>query len=270
MDISNPSGVGYSKAGASHYSLNMKKLKETLFSAWSWAVLGVCVIVWVPAVALVRALTAFTDPSRYRAGFLFRKLAVVHQRLNPLWKFRVSGEMPTNPRNPYIVVSNHESFVDILLISHLPWEMKWLSKKEMFKIPLVGWLMTMAGDIPLERGESSSASKAMQQCKTWLDRRVSVMIFPEGTRSKDGDLLPFKDGAFRLAIETGTPILPLAVTGTRTALKKHDWRQGTSKATVKVLEAVNTSGLGLEDTESLKAQIRTSIQDALVEMRNGD
>ena len=79
---------------------------------------------------------------------------MVHQRLNPLWHFRVSGTLPDDPRRPYIVVSNHESFVDILLISHLPWEMKWLSKIEMFKIPVVGWLMRLAGDVPSRRGDA--------------------------------------------------------------------------------------------------------------------
>ena len=86
-------------------------------------------------------------------GYLFRKLTVVHQWLNPLWRFRTSGVKITDPRRPYIVVANHQSFVDMLLISHLPWEMKWLSKEDFFKYPLVGWLMRMAGDIKLIRGK---------------------------------------------------------------------------------------------------------------------
>ena len=83
-------------------------------------------------------LVTWRDPGRYQAGRMFRQIAVVHQKLNPLWKFRVTGDVPTDPRRPYVVVANHESFVDILLISHLPIEMKWMSKSEFFKIPLVG------------------------------------------------------------------------------------------------------------------------------------
>ena len=101
-------------------------------------------------------MTAPFDPGRYAAGWLFRRLTVVHQTLNPLWRFHTHGTLPPDPRRPYVVVANHESFVDILLISHLPWEMKWLSKSEFFKIPFVGWLMRLAGDIPLVRDDSKS------------------------------------------------------------------------------------------------------------------
>ncbi|MGD9703070.1 MAG: lysophospholipid acyltransferase family protein [Acidimicrobiia bacterium] len=239
----------------------------TVASLWSWLVLGVVIIVWLPLMAIVRVVTAPFDKGRYWTGYLFRKLTVVHQRLNPLWHFSVSGELPDDPRRPYIVVSNHESFVDILLISHLPWEMKWLSKAEMFKIPLVGWMMRLAGDVPLRRGESTSAATAMAACKERLDQRVSVMIFPEGTRSHSGELQPFKDGAFRLAIETGTTILPLAVHGTRSALRKHDWRLGRSRAEVRVLEPVDVTGLGMDDIAALRERVRSRIDDELVEMR---
>ena len=252
---------------AAHEGTRRGGLVITFASIWSWMVLGVTVLVWCPMVAIVRLVTAPFDPGRYWAGFLFRKLAVVHQRLNPLWHFSVSGALPKDPRRPYIVVSNHESFVDILLISHLPWEMKWLSKVEMFKIPLVGWMMRLAGDVPLRRGESSSAVTAMAACRDRLERRVSVMIFPEGTRSASGELAAFKDGAFRLAIETGTTILPVAVHGTRTALRKHDWRLGRSRAEARVLEPVDVSGLDASDVATLRERVRDRIAVELISMR---
>jgi 1-acyl-sn-glycerol-3-phosphate acyltransferase len=164
------------------------------------------------------------------------------------------------------VVSNHESFVDILLISHLPWEMKWLSKKELFKIPVAGWLMRMARDVEVDRADRASGSKALEECRKRLDDHVSVMIFPEGTRSTSGDLLPFKDGAFRLAIEAGVPILPLAVHGAATALPKHDWRFGRSTAEVRVLEPISTQGMTLDDVDRLKSQVRARIVAELVAM----
>ena len=105
----------------------MQKLSLTLWSVWSWFVFGMCILLWLPLMGIVWLVTAPFDPPRYWTGYLFRRLTVVHEKLNPLWTFRVAGTMPTDPRNPYVMVSNHESFVDILLISHLPWEMKWLS-----------------------------------------------------------------------------------------------------------------------------------------------
>jgi 1-acyl-sn-glycerol-3-phosphate acyltransferase len=237
----------------------MSRLWQSLVSLWAWLVLIACILVWFPLMALIRLVTAPFDQGRYAVGYFFRRIGPVMASLNPLWHFGYTGAMPPDPRRPFVVVSNHESFADILLISHLPWEMKWLSKAELFRIPVMGWMMQLAGDIPVKRGFGPSAVEAMAQCREILKRRVSVMIFPEGTRSTTADLLPFKDGAFRLAIDAGVPVLPLVVRGTGTALPKHDWRFGRSTAVVKVLEPVETEGLTAEDVPTLKAKVREMI-----------
>jgi len=237
----------------------MSPLWQSVVSVWTWLVLVLCIVIWLPLMLIVWLVTAPFDRGRYAVGYLFRQIARVTATLNPLWHFRTGGTMPADPRRPYVVVSNHESFVDILLISHLPWEMKWLSKAELFRIPVMGWLMYIAGDIPVKRGFGPSAVEAMARGREILARKVSVMIFPEGTRSLTPELLPFKDGAFRLAIDAGVPILPLAVHGTASALRKHDWRFGRSKAAVRVLEPVETAGLTPEDIPALKARVRELI-----------
>lgn len=239
----------------------MAQLWQTLMSIWAWLVLGTALVLWLP-VMLVLRLATLSDPGRYAVGYAFRRIGPVMATLNPLWRFRTSGTPPADPRRPYVVVSNHESFADILLISHLPWEMKWLSKAELFRIPVLGWMMRLAGDVPVRRGEGRSAVEALQRCRGVLKNRVSVMIFPEGTRSTTEDMLPFKDGAFRLAIEAGVPILPLAVSGTGTALRKHDWRFGRSAAEVRVLEPVETAGLTVRDVPALRDRVRQQILDA--------
>ncbi len=243
------------------------KAVRTILSIWAWFVLGITLIVIVPMVAILRLLTAPFDKGAYHAGLLFRKVAVIHQKLNPLWKFEVSGEVPTDGRLPYVVVANHESFVDILLISHLPFEMKWMSKSEFFKIPFVGWAMWLARDIRLERGDKKSGAKALIECRDRLEQKVSVMVFPEGTRSMSGELGEFKDGAFKIAIQAGAPILPLAVLGSRTALIKHDWRFGHSHAEVRVLDPIPTDGLTKADVADLRDRTRAAIADALDSMR---
>ncbi|HEX6407623.1 MAG TPA: lysophospholipid acyltransferase family protein [Gemmatimonadales bacterium] len=237
----------------------MSRLWQSILSLWAWLVLVLCILIWFPVMVVLLLVTGPFDRGRYIVGYVFRRIGPAMATLNPLWRFRYSGTMPQNPRQPYVVVSNHESFADILLISHLPWEMKWLSKAELFRIPIMGWMMWLAGDIPVKRGFGPSAVEAMERCRKALRQRVSVMIFPEGTRSKTAELLPFKDGAFRLAIEAGVPILPLALSGTGTALPKHGWRFGRSAAHLRVLEPVNTAGLTLADVPALKAQIRDLI-----------
>ncbi len=240
---------------------------RTLASLWTWFVLGTMVFFWVPLLAITVGVTWPFDRDRYIAGRLFRQIGVVTAKANPLWKFRWSGTRPADPRRPYVVVSNHESFTDILLLSHLPWEMKWLSKAEIMRIPFLGWCMRLAGDIPIWRGKVDSARDAMARSLEVLKRRVSVLIFPEGTRSTSGEMLPFKDGAFRLAITAGVPVLPLVVTGTKNALAKHDWRMNPADATVTVLEPIETTGLTLDDVGALKERVRAVIAQARERLR---
>jgi 1-acyl-sn-glycerol-3-phosphate acyltransferase len=126
----------------------------------------------------------------------------------------------------------------------------------------MGWMMRMAGDIPLTRGSRDSTMAAIAACRDRLAKRVTVMIFPEGTRSKGAELLPFRDGAFRLAIETGMPILPIAVAGTRYAMAKGSFRFQRARAMCRVLEPVETVGLTLDDIPALRERVRGLIDEA--------
>ena len=235
---------------------------EAVLSAWAWVCSVLVVIFGFFYVALVFAVTAPFDRGRYAAGRAFRQLAVLQTTLNPLWHFHMSGEPIADPRRPYVAVSNHESYADIFLISHLPWEMKWLSKETIFRIPVMGWMMRMAGDIPLRRGNRDSTLAALAACRDRLSKQVSVMIFPEGTRSRNGELLPFKDGAFRLALETGTPVLPIVVAGTRHAMAKGSFRFQHARAAVRVLDPIETSGMTLDALPELRERVRSAIDAA--------
>ena len=118
-----------------------------LVNAWVWTITVLTVLLGFWYVALVFVCTAPFDSGRYAAGRAFRNLGVFVTWLNPYWRFETSGVRIRDPRPPYVAVSNHESYADIFLFCHLPWEMKWLSKTTIFKIPVMGWMMRMAGDI---------------------------------------------------------------------------------------------------------------------------
>ncbi|HEX2205751.1 MAG TPA: lysophospholipid acyltransferase family protein [Longimicrobium sp.] len=237
-------------------------MARTLLSLWVWVSGFILAILWVPLLALVYVLTAPGDPGRYTVGRWFRRAAVAVTKLNPLWRFRTEGVRIADPRRPYVAVANHESFADIFLISHLPWEMKWLSKEAIFKIPFMGWMMRMAGDIQVRRSEARSRAQALEDCRDRLMKKVSVMIMPEGTRSASGELGEFKDGAFRLAVETGSPILPIAVVGTRHAIAKGSWKVGRANAVARVLPPIETVGLTLADVPALRERARAMIGEA--------
>jgi 1-acyl-sn-glycerol-3-phosphate acyltransferase len=230
---------------------------NALLSMYAWLETGLVALTGF-CIQAPLVITWPFDRRKVVTGRAFRLIGVTAARLNPFWKFGVYGT-PTPPGPRTVVVSNHESNADPFLISFLPWEMKWLGKASLFKIPFVGWSMWLAGDIPVRRGEKDSAQEAMATCARWLDKGMPVMIFPEGTRSKTEDLLPFKDGAFRLAIETGADVLPMAVSGTRRALPKHSWRFATSRALVTVGTPISTKGMTLADVERLKQMAREQI-----------
>jgi 1-acyl-sn-glycerol-3-phosphate acyltransferase len=240
---------------------------DRLVSAVIWTMTALIVVLGLFYVSAVWLVTAAFDQGRYRAGRAFRHLAVAQVKLNPLWHFETDGRAPDNPRNPYVAVSNHESYADIFLISHFPWEMKWLSKYEVFKIPVMGWMMRMANDIPLVRGKRESVLSALAGCRDRLSKRVSVLIFPEGTRSPTDEMLPFKDGAFRLAVETGVPILPIAVAGTRHCMAKSSFKFRRARAKARVLPPISTEGLTSSDVPELRERVRAVIDKARRELQ---
>lgn len=213
------------------------------------------------------ALFAPRDPGRRLRGRWIRRFGRAINTFNPLWHFRVEGAKPADiDSKPFVVVSNHQSSADPFLLSLLPWDMRWVAKIELFKKPLVGWLIHLGGDIPLHRGERASVEAMFAQCRATLAAGVSVMFFPEGTRSPDGHLQAFKDGAFQLAIETGTPVLPVVVQGTRACRPKGSLWFGEASAVVRVLAPVPTTGLTLADVPQLKARVREQIAVALAEL----
>ncbi len=225
------------------------------------------IALWVPLLGLIRLFDR--DPVRYRTGRWFRRLGVSMTYVNPAWDITIERQdSVADPRLPYVVVSNHLSNADIPLISRLPWEMKWVGKKSLFDMPVVGWLMTWAGDIPVDRRDATSRANVLKRATWYLKRKCSVMFFPEGTRSRDGVLLRFADGPFRLAIENGVPILPLAVDGTKDALPKSDWKFGVADAIrLRVLNPIPTDGLTAADAPELRERVRRIVAGQLAEWR---
>lgn len=146
--------------------------------------------------------------------------AMLYFWISPGWKIRYAGKENYTRGKTYIIVSNHQSMLDIVLMYKLPLVFRWVSKREVLKMPFVGWLLALHGDVLIKRGSASSAKAMMKDCKTWLDKKVSIAIFPEGTRSKDGQVHDFKEGAFLMAKMNKVAILPVVLNGTYGATKK--------------------------------------------------
>jgi 1-acyl-sn-glycerol-3-phosphate acyltransferase len=253
-----------------HGSFKKNPLVYIPLTIWAWIIIVSAVVLTFPLQLLVFLITYPFDKKRYISGRLFRQVIVFANRFNPLWDFKVhkleqTFKRPPNPKT--IVVCNHSSLCDPILCSLLPWEMKFLTKSSVFNIPVFGWEQRFAGDIGIVRTARDSIKDAMAKCKRWLDVGCPIIFFPEGTRSADDELLPFKDGAFRLAIENQADILPCALAGTAPALRKGSFLMGFSRGFITVGKPISTKDMKLEDVEKLREMTRAQIIELLKEIR---
>ena len=223
---------------------------------------------WLPLLSVIRLFDR--DPLRLRTGRWFRRLGRALAKVNP-WRIHVSGSERIEAGQAYVIVSNHQSLGDIPLVSHLLVDAKWFGKAELFRIPVIGWMMHMAQDIPVVRGDRRKAAQALLRAAAYLRQGCSVVFFPEGTRSPDGEVLPFNDGPFQLAIREGVKVLPLVLDGSGAALPRDTWLfGGMADIYLRVLEAVPVEGRSVKQTGALRDAVRQAIVDELRRLRGAD
>jgi 1-acyl-sn-glycerol-3-phosphate acyltransferase len=225
-----------------------------IFSLAFWAFIVVTSALLFPVALLVWLVTAPFDRC-LRVQHLFTCFwASLYTWTNPLWRVTVEGRERIRPGATYVMVANHQSFLDILVLFRLFRHFKWVSKAEMFRIPAIGWNMTLNRYVKLTRGSADSIARMMAACEQHLASGSSVMIFPEGTRSPDGRLRTFKHGAFTLAQAARVPILPIVVDGTADALPKHGFvLRGKHAISVRVLDEIPVDRICDRPVETLIA-----------------
>jgi 1-acyl-sn-glycerol-3-phosphate acyltransferase len=237
-----------------------------LFGVYTYLEFFLLAVLFAPLLALI-AWIHRADPVCRIRGRWMRRFGRWTSRLTPLWRFSVEGKPPADiGRSAYVVVSNHQSTADPFLLSWLPWDMRWVAKVELFRLPLIGWLLRSGGDIPLRRGDGISVARMFKACGDTLRRGMPVMIFPEGTRSTSDTVQPFKDGAFELAIRHQVPVLPVALSGTRNCRPKGSLWFGDADAVARVLEPIPTAGMEMHDLAQLRDLARSRIADAAAEL----
>jgi 1-acyl-sn-glycerol-3-phosphate acyltransferase len=231
----------------------VNKLVEYL----GWASAAAILLVGLPIQLVLWLVTRPFDRNVVVPGKFLRFIGVLLGHTYRPWKFRVEGSWPAEG-GPFVVVANHQSLLDIVLLSRVPQEMKWVGKEELFKIPWIGLMLRLTGDIAVRRGDPESGGEAVAKAKAYLQRGMSVMIFPEGTRSRDARLLPFKKGAFRLAIDAGVAVLPVVVSGTAAGFQKGGTAVGPCDAVARLLPPVPTRGMTQADAGTLRDQVRAA------------
>jgi 1-acyl-sn-glycerol-3-phosphate acyltransferase len=188
--------------------------------------------------------------------------ASLYTWLNPVWPLRVAGREHVDPGATYVMVSNHLSLLDILVLFRLFRHFKWVSKIENFRVPFIGWNMSLNGYVKLKRGDKASVKEMMAQCDRLLAQGSSIMMFPEGTRSPTGRMRAFKPGAFELALRNRLPILPIAIQGTADALPKRGFvLQGRHPLTLTVLPPIPYETFAGADAFDLADRVRTILAE---------
>ena len=192
-------------------------------------------------------------------------------RWSSIWGIVVTGQEHLQKGKHYILVANHQSLLDILAVcAALPINFKFLAKRELFHIPFMGWSMAAAGYIPVDRASHKSGGEAMQRITRVLNRGVSVLLFPEGTRSPDGKIHAFKMGAFKLARDNKIEILPVVVDGTGQALPKKSWLvRKKSTFIVSIGKPVSFEDFADSSMEEAKEKIRHEMIGRLEHIRHG-
>ena len=173
----------------------------------------------------------------------------------------VTGLANIKPDKSYVYMANHQSNFDIpVLLGYLPVQFRWLAKAELFKIPVFGRAMLGAGYVEIDRFNRKSAFESIEKAAQRMKDGVSVMIFPEGTRSKDGSVQPFKKGGFVMAIKSGVPIIPVILRGTWPIMAKSSLRINPDDVEMEIGEPIDTSGYSMETKEELMDRVRAVIR----------
>jgi len=182
----------------------------------------------------------------------------------------VTGIERIDADRSYIFMANHQSNFDIpVLLGYLPVQFRWLAKAELFRVPIFGRAMRGAGYISIDRSDRAAAFASLQQAAEKIRQGVSILIFPEGTRSLDGSLKAFKKGGFVMAIGAGVPIVPVAVRGTYDIMPKHGLLIRPRPVAVDIGEPVATQGLALDSKEALMDGVRSAIRLGLAAPEEG-
>jgi len=253
MPLDNPGSVNY-------YIIIMRR---KLISLIIWTVCGALTILLYFVMLFFTVVLYPFDKKRKVAHAQCFWWADAVTALNPYWHIKISGLENIDRDKTYVIVANHQSLADIVIIYKTRMQFKWVAKESLFKVPFVGWSLSLAKHIKLTRGKFSSIKTIYRQAAVWLRSGMSVLFFPEGTRSTTNEIGDFQNGAFKLAIKEGVPVLPISISGTGNAIPRGTWVFETSApGSLTVLKPIDTSGYKPADFAALRDLVRSRLEAA--------
>ncbi len=225
-------------------------------------------VILFPLTFLIWLLVLPFDKNRVIVHRLLVNQSFILTRIMPVWGIKTKGREKAIRGTTYVLISNHQSILDILFINSLRYNYKWISKIENVKVPFLGWYLKMAGYITVDRGNEESKVEMLENSLASLKSGTSIMLFPEGTRSADSEIGFYKRGAFQLAIQAGVPILPIVIDGTGGILPKHGLIFGSGHhIKVRVFDPVFPESFGTTNPDELALRFSNMMKEWLTEIR---
>jgi 1-acyl-sn-glycerol-3-phosphate acyltransferase len=244
----------------------MKLLPQKICSVYAWFSMVIASIILTPVFLLVWVSTFWWDHRRVACHFFGAFWAWVFQAIVPYWKMELKGLELIPWNRPVIMVSNHRSQVDILSLSKIRRPFKWTSKSENFRMPFVGMVLTLTRSIPVNRESLRSGSMFIARALAEMKMGSSILLFPEGTRSKTENMRIFKEGAFLLAKKTGSPVIPIVHTGSENAYPGSTWIMGPARIRIQVLEEIPAETVNKLGVKELMTLTRERMEKGLSEL----
>lgn len=242
-------------------------MKQRLIAIGWLTFVGLTSILFFLTALLIRIITWPVDRRQVILQQFTCFWATLYTWIVPAWRIKIDGRENLPRQTPHVVISNHQSLLDILVLFNLFFHFKFVSKIEIFKIPLIGWNMYLNKYIKLTRGDKKSVAQMLEDCEKALKQGNSVLIFPEGTRSPDGQIKDFKLGAFILALKMKAPILPIVISGTNAALPKYSLNfHGRTDIHMRVLEPIayeSFARLSAEETANMAREVIIRAHDEI-------
>jgi 1-acyl-sn-glycerol-3-phosphate acyltransferase len=220
----------------------MKKHLLKIYSLLAWITMALTSVIITPFFLLVWVCTFWWDKRRVAAHMMGTFWAWHYQSLIPFWKIHLEGRKKIPWKRPVVMVANHRSLIDILALYKIRRPFKWTSKDENFKLPFIGMVLSLTNSIRIKRESLRSGSQFLSQAEEEIGKGSSILLFPEGTRSKTMQMRPFKEGAFLLAKKTGCGVIPIVHTGSEKTFDRGSWAlKGKAPIYIRVLDEIPVS-----------------------------
>ena len=244
----------------------MKKLPLKIISILIWTTMGLTSILITPFFLLVWLATFWWDKRRLAAHMMGTFWAWNYQLLVPFWKLRLEGRKKIPRNRPVVIVANHRSLVDILALYKLRRPFKWTSKDENFRLPFVGMVLSLTNSIRIKRESLRSGAQFISQAEREIALGSSILLFPEGTRSKTMEMRPFKEGAFLLAKRAGCGVIPIVHTGSELAFGGSWIFKGKAHIYIRVLDEIPASQVEMMEVKELQLLIREKMEEGIARL----